>query len=66
MIVTILVDLLYLSGLIPLKSSDMLTLNVLAVSISFVVYQMKKRIRRRTIREMRERVEAKDPNPETS
>ena len=52
MIIVILFDLLYLSGLIQINSGDVLALNVVAVAFSFVVYQMKKRIRKRTIREM--------------
>jgi len=51
-IVVILVDLLYLGGLIQLSGGDMLALNVVAVAISFVVYQMKKRIRKRAAREI--------------
>jgi len=50
-ITVILVDLLYLSGLIGLSGGDMLALNVIAVAVSFVVYQMKKRIRKRAARE---------------
>ena len=52
MIILILFDLLYLGGLIQINSGDVLALNVVAVAISFVVYQMKKRIRKRAIREM--------------
>jgi hypothetical protein len=52
MIVMILVDLLYLSGLIQLSGNDILAVNVLVVSISYVVYEMKRRVRKRTIREM--------------
>ncbi len=51
-IIVILVDLLYLGGLIQLSGGDMLALNVIAVAISFVVYQMKKRIRKRAAREI--------------
>jgi hypothetical protein len=55
MIVMIIVDLLYLSGLIQLNSGDVLALTVFVLSISFVVYQMKKRIRKRTARELSEK-----------
>jgi hypothetical protein len=49
------VDLLYLSGLIQLNSGDVLALTIFVLSISFVVYQMKKRIRKRTARELSEK-----------
>ena len=52
MIVMILVDLLYLSGLIQLSGKIILIVNVLVVSISYVIYEMKRRVRKRTIREM--------------
>ncbi len=55
MIIMIIVDLLYLSGFIQLNSGDILALTVFVLSISFVVYQMKKRIRKRTAREMSEK-----------
>jgi hypothetical protein len=55
MIIMILVDLLYLSGFIQLNSGDILALTVVVLSISFVVYQMKKRIRKRTARELSEK-----------
>jgi len=58
MILTILVDLLYLSDVIQLAGNDLLTLNVLVVSISFVVYQMKKRVRKRAARESAEKKDA--------
>jgi len=51
MIILILFDLIYLGGLIQINSGYVLALNVVAVAISFVVYQMKKRIRKRAIRE---------------
>lgn len=55
MILTILVDLLYLSDIIQLPQNELLAINVLMVSISFVVYQMKKRVRKRTARELAEK-----------
>jgi len=55
MIIMILVDLLYLSGFIQLNSGDILALTIFVLSISFVVYQMKKRIRKRIARELSEK-----------
>jgi len=52
MIVMILVDLLYLSGLIQLSGKVIIIINVLVVSISYVIYEMKRRVRKRTIREI--------------
>jgi hypothetical protein len=58
MILTILVDLLYLSDVIQLAGNELLALNVVVVSISFVVYQMKKRVRKRAARELAEKKDA--------
>ena len=59
-IVVIIVDLLYISELIPITPGDMMMINVVTVSISFVGYQLKKRLRhlliilkRRTIKSLR-------------
>ncbi|MFH2111147.1 MAG: hypothetical protein ABIJ47_07820 [Candidatus Bathyarchaeota archaeon] len=60
MILTILVDLLYLSDVIQLAGNDLLALNVLVVSISFVVYQLKKRVRKRAARELAEKKKAEE------
>ena len=45
-IVVIIVDLLYISELIPITPGDMMMINVVTVSISFVGYQLKKRLRK--------------------
>lgn len=52
MIVMILVDLMYLSGLIQLSGKIIIIVNVLVVSTSYVIYEMKRRVRKRTIREI--------------
>lgn len=52
MIVMILVDLMYLSGLIQLSGKIIIIVNVLMISISYVIYEMKRRVRKRTIREI--------------
>ena len=54
MIVMILADLLYLGDIIELPGNELFFLNILVVSISFVIYQMKKRVRKRKIREILE------------
>lgn len=51
MIIMIIVDLLYLGNVIELPSNEVLFFNVFVVSISFVVYQIKKRVKKRSIRE---------------
>ena len=51
MIITIIVDLLYLGNVIELPSNEVLFFNVFVVSISFVIYQIKKRVKKRSIRE---------------
>ena len=45
-IVIILVDLFYLGDLISIAPGDMLMINVVTVSIAFVGYQIKKRLRK--------------------
>jgi archaellum biogenesis protein FlaJ (TadC family) len=45
-IVVIVVDLLYIGELLSMAPGDMMMINVVSVSIAFVGYQLKKRIRK--------------------
>jgi len=45
-IVVIVVDLLYIGELLSFAPGDMLMINVVSVAVSFVGYQLKKRIRK--------------------
>ena len=49
-IVVIIVDLMYISDLLPIAPGDMMTINVVTVSISYVAYQIKKRLRKINLR----------------
>ncbi|MBN2334762.1 hypothetical protein JXL21_04330 [Candidatus Bathyarchaeota archaeon] len=50
MIAMILVDLLYWGGYLEIGNGNIMAANVIIVALSYVGYEMKKRIRRRTIR----------------
>ena len=53
-IVVIIVDLLYIGELLSFAPGDMLMINVVSVAISFVGYQLKKRIRKINRRKRKE------------
>ena len=50
MIAMILADLLYWGGYLKISNGNIMAANVIVVALSYVGYEMKKRIRRRTIR----------------
>jgi len=53
-IVVIVVDLLYIGELLSIAPGDMLMINVVSVAISFVGYQLKKRVRKINRRKKKE------------
>jgi hypothetical protein len=53
-IVVIVLDLLYISELVPISPGDMMMINIVTVSISFVGYQIKRRLRKINLRKRRE------------
>jgi hypothetical protein len=54
-ILMVIVDLLYFGGLFEIDGTVFMVLNVVVVGVSFVGYQLKKRIRKRVEREKIER-----------
>jgi archaellum biogenesis protein FlaJ (TadC family) len=58
-IVVIVVDLLYIGELLSMAPGDMMTINVVSVAISFVGYQLKKRIRKINRRKKKEMSDSK-------